>query len=169
MRRLFAGHKSSDIKQESDKMLPESHVTPYGPPELWAKSTMEPHNPENLLLVFEVRQGGYISREMVRQRMWLHEILDDNSIPYYVQFGGFWATRKQYLDLQHIYVDKDSGAIVQRLINEYNDPDNFIEDPDEDEELFEITEHGILRIKCPFCGEGIDFDHHKCPHCKAQL
>ena len=171
--------------RKSDKRKPDAYSAdskekkqayanmPYGDPALWAQSTLELRDSEDsveLVRIYTVRQGRYIDRKKVRQRMWLHDILDDNKIPYRIEFDGYWATRKKYADIQYILVEEKHGKKARRLIKEYNDTENIVDSNFiDEEEMFNITEFGILQIKCPSCGKGIDFDHHKCPHCKAEL
>lgn len=165
-----AKNKPDDSGSDTEGKTPAIADTPYGDPELWAQSTLESSGDENLVKIHTVKQGRYVGRKKVRQRIWLHDILDDNNIPYYIKFDGYWATRKKYADIQYILVEEENRKKARRLIKEYNNPENIIAgDAISEEEMIGITEFGILQIKCPSCGEGIDFDHHKCPHCKAQL
>jgi len=69
----------------------------------WAKSTLHPpFKEEDLVMVYTVGETMFGSR--VRDRMWLHDILDDNNIPYVIDVVGDWASRKKYSVQQHIFV-----------------------------------------------------------------
>jgi hypothetical protein len=98
--------------------------------------------------------------------MWLHEILDDEGIRYKIDIAGYWATRKKFLEAQSIYVEPHNRKKVRELIVAYNDPGNILLGDKEVEMEFV---DGILQKTCPTCNRDIDFDHHKCPHCKSSV
>jgi len=163
-------YQSSDTiyrpADESVLGLPKNLVGTYIDPVKWAYSTLPPGDHIDLICIHTVNQGKYQGREMVRQRIWLHDILDDEDIPYRVVIKGYWATRKKYAEDQFIYVEKKHRKKATRLINEFNNRKNEIFEIEENESAPETFVNGMLQKKCPSCGAEIDFDYQKCPHCK---
>jgi len=140
-----------------------------GDPALWAQSTLLHGDTENLVKIYDVMEGKYINSETVRNRIWLHDILDDNNIPYHIEIKGTWPSRKKFAEKQSIYVEKKRASRVRKLIKEYNNADNIFQyDSDEDSQIVGV-EDGIPQKLCPECGKEIDFDFPVCPHCKAQM
>ena len=152
------------------KML-DTLIGVYGDPETWVFSTLPKECADELVLVYEVKQGKFSDGREVRQRMWLHDILDDNNILYQVVIKGFWASRKRFAETQWIMVTKADEGEARRLIDEFNDPDNVVEGSEDDvDEDDKVTFNGIIgtpQRRCHSCGKVIDFDYVKCPHCKA--
>ena len=149
--------------------LPDKLLNSYSDPSLWAYSTLEPCDGVKLVNVYIITQGNYLGREEVRQRMWLHDILDDEGIPYQVVVKGYWAGRRVYAESQFIYVKKKHADKVEQLINEFNDLGNSV--PENTDEMLASENYvdGIPQIKCPSCGREIDFDYNKCPFCNCSL
>jgi|GEM_PF-650532 len=136
----------------------------YGDPKEWAKSTLIGEK-EGLVRIFHIKPGGDITPETIRNKTWIHELLDVEGIKYKVVISGYWATPKKYLVSQSILVEPENRKRAKELIPEESNIDDVIlktdfEPEDEDE---------IPKIKCPSCGGEIDFDHIKCPLCKAVL
>jgi len=150
---------SVSVKRVSSKL-----VGNYGDPELWAKSTIE-HDTDKLFKIYEIRPGKTISPDTIRNRFWIHDLFDDEGIPYKVSVSGFWATRKKFLEAQSIYVEISDRSRARDLIIQYYDPKSILHDPN-----VEIHFDGeYLQKRCPSCGEFVDFDYPKCPHCKTSL
>jgi len=148
------------LKKQSSKL-----VGSYGDPELWAKSTLE-HDTDNLVKIYEIKPSRTVSPETIRNRTWVHDLFDDEGIPYKVEVAGFWATRKKFLEAQSLYVESKDRFRARDLIVEFKDPNSIAQETEEKEE--NIVD-GITQKKCPSCDELIDFDYHKCPFCKATM
>jgi len=166
-------YQSSDVLYKpsdgSTFELPKNLIGSYIDPSLWAYSTLPPGDYDDLVSVYTVKQGKFQGKETVRQRMWLHDILDDEGIPYQVVIKSFWISRKRCAEDQFIYVKEEHKKKAKRLIKAFNDPENTVVENVEEESSPEIYVDGILQIKCPSCGRDVDFDYQKCPHCKALL
>ena len=105
---------------------PKQLVGRYGDPDLWAESTMDPNSNDNLVKIYEIKPSKYVSADMVRQRIWLHDVLDDNDVPYLVKVEGYWATRKKFVEAQRIFVSESDVEKTRALIKEAEDPNNFV-------------------------------------------
>lgn len=154
------------MKAKKDKHQAEKDLTnPYSNSETWVKSTMAAQDCDikDLVKIYEVANKDI--RERVRERMWLHDVLDDNNIQYRIEIVGYWSKRKYY-EKQQIFVKKEHETAVRRYIAEYNK--NIVEEIDE-ENMADDIEDGLPQIKCPSCGREIDFDHIKCPFCKTPI
>jgi len=165
-------YQSSDIiyrpSDGSEIELPKNLIGSYSDPALWAYSTLPQGDYEDLVNVHTVKQGKFLGRETVRQRMWLHDILDDEGIPYRVVIKSYWATRRKFAEDQFIYVEEKHSKKAKRLIKAFNNSDNAVSEIPEDETSTENYIDGVLQVKCPSCGKEIDFDNYKCPYCKEQ-
>ena len=140
----------------------------YGDPKLWAQSTLINANFDDLIEVYAVVPSFEIPTESIRNRMWLHDLLDDMEIPYYIEAGRSEGS-KITVDAQHIFVENKNAATVSALIMAYNSSDSIVKNiPDEEDETV-FSDDGIPQKKCPSCGEYIDFDYYVCPHCKESL
>ena len=149
--------------------LPRNLLGTYLDPTLWAYSTLPPDDYENLVEVYKIIQGNLQGRDEVRQRLWIHDIFDDENIPYQVVIKGYWITRKKYGEDQLIYVEEKNSKKARKLIKEFeNSDDVFLETP-EDDESEENYVNGVLQIKCQSCGKEFDFDYPKCPFCGIRL
>jgi len=166
-------YQSSNIiyrpSDESINDLVKNSIGSYLDPELWAYSTLPPGEHDDLVDIYTIKQGKFMGREIVRQRMWLHDILDDNDIPYQVVIKSYWVSRRKYSEDQVIYVREEHRKKARKLIKTFNNPDNTVTEIPEEDSSPEIFIDGILQKKCTSCGENIDFDYQKCPLCKAQL
>ena len=151
---------------ESAYELPENLIGTYEDPSLWAYSTLPPGDYDNLVSVHTIKQGKYRNRETIRQRMWLHDILDDEGIPYQVVIQSFWVSRKKYSLHQSIFVEDKNRKTAKRLIKAFMNADDVIPDFAEDDSTQDNYVDGVLQKKCPSCNKDVDFDYHKCPHCK---
>jgi len=140
----------------------------FGDPEQWAQSTLKNVDIEDLVEVYKVVPGLLVSKENLRNRIWLHDMLDDMGIPYYIEVGGMKGS-KDLMEAQHIYVEKENAQKAIFLILMYNNPGNVVSDEPDEEDQPVISNDGIPQKKCISCGEEIDFDHHKCPYCKAKV
>ena len=140
----------------------------FGDPKLWAKSTLIGADANDLITVYAITPGLLVSKESIRNRMWLHDLLDDAGIPYYIEVGSRDGS-KELSEAQYVYVEKKNVGITQALIKNFHDPNNIVrENPDKD--VFSvISDDGIPQKKCPSCSKEIDFDFYKCPYCKRQV
>ena len=173
------GYDPDDTDPDPDDIYPDKTEAPgqiplrtlgnYGNPELWAKSTLAPGVTENLVEIHTIAPGKYVTAETVRHRTWIHEILDDNKVPYKISIVGYWPTRKKFAEQQVVSVEEKNAKKARRLIREYNDPDNLIKGNTTAAETPEAFVEGILQIPCPKCGKPIDFDYTICPKCKSRL
>ena len=161
--------------KESNPKYIQNQTDLFGDPELWAKSTLTPSDDMELINIFTMKIGtgmkGSFStpQETIRQRIWLHEVLDDNKIPYYVEFVTNLSGRRRVTrtEIQNVYVEKKHVKKAKQLIKEFKKPAT-------DEELYDETitytmKDGITQIPCPHCDKEIDFDVPKCPFCKMRL
>jgi len=136
----------------------------YGDPKEWARSTLIGEK-EGLVRIFHIKPGGDVTPETIRNKTWIHELLDVEGIKYKVVISGYWATPKNYLVSQSILVEPENVKRAKVLIpEESNIDDEILETSYETEEDDELP-----KIKCPSCGGEIDFDFYKCPLCKAVL
>ena len=170
MARFSNVYQSSDIiyrpADGSVFELPKNLVGSYGDPSLWAYSTLPPCDTEELVKVYVVKQAKYQKRETMRNRMWLHDILDGEGIPYQVVIKTRWSDKRNYAEDQFIYVQEKHRRKARRLIKAFNNPDNDVTENMGAESTPDNYIDGVLQIKCSSCGGEIDFDHHKCPLCK---
>jgi hypothetical protein len=152
-------------------------ATPYGNADLWAKSTLpeSAESEQELVEVYRVKAGMW--NTCPRERMWLHDVLDDRGIGYKVeitgeypmQAGGFRRSRK-FKEVQIVYVEKSMERRVIRLIKKFNNPQKveFGEAAaTEGKEVFDIN--NMPQTTCPNCGKKCDTDYSKCPFCKKAL
>ena len=142
-----------DVPQFFDHALGE-----YGNPKLWAKSTLNVDNPEGLILAYVCHTGTDLTKETIRHRFWIHDLLDDAGIPYYVEVKPADGS-KMLVESQRIYVEENNKTPAKDLIFEYQKPSSIVT-----EERDGGTE--IMQKECPSCDTMIDFDYHKCPNCK---
>jgi len=148
--------------------IPSNLVGSFGDPKLWAKSTLKHADIEDLIEVYAVVQGPFITQESIRKRMWIHDLLDDVGVPYYIEVGSKSGS-KDLVEAQRIYVEEKNAGKALVLIKQYNDPDNISRyKPEEDEQLI-ISEDGMPQVMCLSCGEKIDFDYNICPYCKGKI
>ena len=146
--------------------LPKNLIGTYIDPALWAYSTLPPCDTNELVNVYVVQQSRYQGRDMVRQRMWLHDILDDEGIPYQVVIKSRWSNRKRYNEDQFIYVEEKYERKAKKLIKAFAGQNNTVPEIHDNEASPENYKDGILQVKCVSCGDEIDFDYSKCPSCK---
>jgi len=146
--------------------LPKNLIGSYLDPSLWAYSTLPPGDYEDLIDIYVIKQEKYQRRSTIRERMWLHDILDDNNIPYQVVIKTRWADKRNYAEDQFICVEEKHKKKAKRLINTFLNPDNTVQETSDDENSSDSYIDGMLQKKCTNCGEEIDFDYQKCPFCK---
>jgi len=139
----------------------------YGDPELWAQSTLVDANPDELVAIHVITPGLYVRSDTIRNRMWLHDLLDDSGIPYYIEVGGLSGS-KALVEAQQIFVEKENAGKAMALIKMYNDSDNIIRETPDTEGSTILSDEGVPQKKCPSCDRYIDFDYAKCPYCKEQ-
>lgn len=123
----------------------------------------------NLVKVFETSMIAMPGVEdlfeaSAKEKLWLEEILDDNSIPYKTEIVPYWVGVQyaKYHEKKCIYVDKIYEQTVLAYIAEYNNPYNVIE---KYIETFESAENALPQVECAQCGEKYDIDYPKCPYC----
>ena len=137
-------------------------------PETWVKSTFPPeYKSKTLVKVYEISDKKISG--INRQRMWLHDILDDNGILYRVEFSGYWAGRRKYVEVQEIYVEEEHFNKVRRLIIAFHDPKNIVGGDEYGEKTLDAVKNGIPQAKCSSCGNEVDFDFYICPYCKKPV
>jgi len=145
----------------SEKVLPKGFVNKYGDPRLWAKSTLPRGSASDLVMLFEVNSGNSTGIESIRYRIWVHDLLDDNGIQYKIEERG--------IDAQCIFVEKKDEEHAKSLIDEFYSSGNIARELTDKTYISAGMVSGVSQIECPSCRRSIDFDHHKCPHCKASL
>ena len=126
----------------------------------WAKSTLLGYQScDELCEVYEMPG---------RLQGWLHEVLEDNKIPYKIRITPGWHGSSQYSrynETQTLYVEQQHETTVLSLINDYENADINIDE----EDMIDDIENALPQIKCPSCGEMIDFDYPKCPLCGKRI
>jgi len=168
----FVGKDINIIAEDEDDIkppaLPSNLIGSFGDPSLWAQSTLKDADEDDLVAVYTIGQGFFLGGESIRNRMWLHDLLDDKEIPYYIEVGRIGGG-KAMVEAQVIYVEKRHAPRVVNLINEYNDPISIVSiSHDDSDDTFNLVD-GVPQIICPKCAEEIDFDYHKCPYCKSSV
>ncbi|MCL2365960.1 MAG: hypothetical protein FWC75_02810 [Oscillospiraceae bacterium] len=139
---------------------PTQTLDPFSHQELWAKSTLPPDT-EDLYPIFVISPGEYLTNETIRHRMWLHDLFDDEGIPYYIEVRTQPGSRLLN-EAQHIFIEKRHAMRAIALINEFRNPKSIVKQ--------QVTDgNSIMQKQCHACGKDIDFDYHKCPHCKAYV
>jgi len=147
--------------------IPDNLLGSYGDSKLWAQSTLNHAKIEDLVEIYAVMQSPFIAKESVRNRMWLHDLLDDNGVPYYIEVNSRRGS-KELVETQHIFVEKKNAGKAVFLLKKFNEAENIVRvNPDEDSNAV-ISDDGIPQKKCPTCDRDIDFDYHKCPYCKGK-
>jgi len=155
--------------KESDKLLPEARLVIFGNPEEWAKSTLPQGDAGELVKIQDIREGLFTNANTVRNRTWLHDILDDNQIPYRIEIEGYWPGRRKFVESQGVYVEEKNAKKARRLIKEFKRTENILLDESIKETQVLVNEDGMPQKVCPSCGEEIDFDYVTCPHCKTHF
>jgi len=148
-------------------VLPSNLLGSYGDPELWAKSTLKHAKYEDLIEIYIIHSSLFVSSELIRNRMWLHDLLDDVGIPYYIEVGSLGG-RKKLTEEQHIYVERKNVKRAVSLIRKYNDIKSIVREKPNKTSSSVKSSDGIPQKKCCTCNKEIDFDYKKCPHCKGR-
>ena len=149
--------------------LPEKMINANIDPSLWAFSTMASFDDIDLVNIYVIKQKKYMTGGTTRHRMWLHDILDNEGIPYQVVIKGYWSGLRVYAEDQFINVEKKHRRKAKRLIKEFTDSNNAVAEIPEDDNADGNYVDGIPQIKCSSCNREIDFDYHKCPFCGTSL
>ena len=86
-----------------------------------------------------------------KEREWLEDVLDDNSIPYTIEIERYWTGIKKphYNEIRCVYVDRIYAQQVMEFIEEFNNPENAVYDGIED---LAFAADGEQKIQCPSCG-----------------
>ena len=156
-------HLANKSSYKMPKHLPGS----FNDSALWARSTLTPGEDMKLVRIYELKPGNYASAETIRHRMWLHDILDDNGIPYHLVIRGYWPARRRFAESQCIFVEDKYSKKARLLINEFQNLNNVITEDINGKTMVDDIENGLPLIKCSSCGRIIEFDYYKCPYCKA--
>ena len=143
-------------------------MSSFGDPDLWARSTLLNADINDLIPVYAISEGMFMSKEEVRNRMWLHDLLDDNNILYYIEMDGV-KSGKALADIQRVFVEKKNAQKAFSLIKTFNDSESIVSGNPVEENDTIISDDGIPQKLCPSCNEHIDFDYYKCPYCKQQV
>jgi len=138
----------------------------YGNPESWAKSTLI-GNDDKLIQVYEIKPGGDVTLESIRNRIWIHDLLDSEGIKYKIDIAGYWAAHKKYTLSQSLFIKPEDMIKVRELLDGKSSNIDDIEDDYDDDE--EVDNEKLLQKTCPQCNSEIDFDYFKCPVCKTVL
>jgi len=139
----------------------------FGDPDLWAKSTLLNAKVEDLIAIHIIAQDLFTGNESIRNRMWLHDLLDDRNIPYYIEVGNIGGG-KALSEAQIIYVEKKNAKIAYGLINKFNNPISVVHNVNDYKGGSITLRDGTPQIKCTKCDKEIDFDYHVCPYCKGE-
>ena len=123
---------------------------------------------DNLVEIFKIKPDNYTSAETVRHRMWLHDLLDDNGIPYLVEIASVWLGRRNHGEVQFIYVEKKDRRAAFGLIKEFKNAPQIRPGNVDDAFLLDSSKEAFPQTKCSACGKEFDFDYVKCPHCKKR-
>ena len=135
---------------------------------LWAKSTLKSDGSSDALIkIYEIGIGIYAKKETIRNRIWIHDLFDDNGIEYHIEIEGR-LHGKQFSEVQIIYVRPEDKEEALFLIWKFNTSE-FITPEYSPEITTQNIVDGVPQKKCPSCSEEIDFDYHKCPHCKTAV
>lgn len=137
--------------------------------DLLAYSTLPPDDYDDLVEVYKVKAGMHTPESETMHRIWLHDVLDDNNIPYIVEVIGVFVTRKKFREMQIISVRKKKAKKAKALIKEFNNAADILPEDRADVYMSGGTDGGLLQVKCPSCGREVDFDYAKCPHCKSMM
>ena len=115
----------------AQKKTPEikEHITPApvvktSDSGLWAKSTLVSKDSKDLTNIYIIKQEEAGGIENIRNKAWIHDLLDDNHIPYFIEIKGFRPSKRVYIESQWIYVERKNGIKASFLISEYMDPKN---------------------------------------------
>jgi len=148
--------------QQADRFFTEDEK------KLWAKPTLITDcETEGLIKVFEVSAGTYAKKETIRNRIWIHDIFDDNGIEYYIEME-LKHQGKQFAEVQSIYVRPEDKENALFLIWTFSKADFVAPEYTPDVATQNMVD-GIPQKQCQSCNEEIDFDYHTCPHCKAPV
>lgn len=72
------------------------------------------------------------------EKIWLNDVLEDNNIPYSNEVVSYWTGIKipQYHEKLCVYIQEEYKKQVLEYINEYDDPDNIVNDVSTNHETF---------------------------------
>jgi len=110
--------KQPVISAISVKGVSNTLIGSYGDPETWAHSTLD-SDVGKLVKVYEIKPDKNHPLEMVRNRIWLHDALDEEKIRYKVIVSGYWVTRKKYSLSQSVFVKQENRNRVRELVLEW--------------------------------------------------
>ncbi|MCL1880989.1 MAG: hypothetical protein FWF76_02290 [Oscillospiraceae bacterium] len=156
--------------------------TPYGDPDKWAESTLKNViNDEELVLIYMIKHGRW--HPYVRERFWLHDILDDNDILYKVVLSGEYKVKsagarrgRKFNEWQGVYVRKADEDKALELIKEYEEATQKSGAELEIEPSNNVSEvcdkfdaDNKPQVTCTSCKKTCDSDYSNCPYCKKPL
>jgi hypothetical protein len=135
---------------------------------LLAKSTLITDGEiESLIKVFEVNTDVTADKDKIKNRTWIHDLFDDNGIEYHIE-TELKNKGRQIIETQSIYVRPEEKDDAFFLISKFNKAE--FEPPELSPDVTTQTMvDGVPQKQCTNCNEEIDFDYHKCPHCKAAV
>ena len=113
--------KSAPPKQKTPAQTSASNVPDS---KVLAKSTLTADDSTQLTNVYTIKQDEVGGIENIRNRTWIHDLLDDNKIPYYLEVQGHRPTKRIYVESQLIFVERKNGIRASFIINEYLDTNN---------------------------------------------
>jgi len=148
--------------------IPSNFLGKFGDPTRWAQSTLKHANKEDLVAIHSIQSSQFTGVDTIRDRMWLHDLLDDKGIPYYIEVGSKDGT-KDLAEAQFIYVERQNAEKAMFYISQYNDPGSIIREDLNKDGSAAVSSDGVPQKKCPSCEKDIDFDYHKCPYCKEKV
>jgi len=138
-------------------------------PDLMAYSTMrEPTDVNDISMIHMIKQGALIPPEVTRNRIWIHDILDDYNIPYLVEMASVWLGRRKHGEVQFIYVLKADRKRAIDLKRKFENATEIVSALRDDMYLADGTIESLPQVTCKHCGKEFDFDYYKCPHCKQK-
>jgi hypothetical protein len=155
-----------------NKSKPPKHTIPPIEPDkgkdILAKSTLiTDYGLEGLIKVFEVGAGIYATKETIKNRIWIHDLFDDNGIEYYIEME-LKNQGKQLAEVQSIYVRPEEKENASFLIWSFSKGE-FVKPEYTPDVTTQTMVDGIPQKQCGNCKEEIDFDYHTCPHCKTAV
>ena len=131
---------------------------------LLAFSTMAaPDNLDELCLLHKISPGSFVPASDTMNRMWLHDLLDNNYIPYLIESASVWVSRRKHGTIQSIYVKARDYKDAVKLKRTYRDAAHY--EPIIGT-LAPSVDGSSPQSLCNTCGMESDFDFIKCPHCK---
>ena len=163
---------------EFDDIVVNNYTAALGDPEKWAKSTLVgKYEFDELREVYSIMKNKKMG-VYPRERCWLHDVLDEQGIPYKIDILSLprevvqrnFKRKLNFKDEQHIYVLPEHEQTVKDIIAKCNSKANLSLPEEYKTGAKEFDpDAALVQVKCPSCGEECDFDYPKCPACKKPL